>query len=118
METHLQSIILAYKSDPESVYNTWFINNEDRLKAFRTIKSGVSRGVKAIEHGMFGSDYKGSPLETVVTAIAEQKQVFEGAAHPRYLRERREQTGLRPILKAMRLSRKCQSRPAGNRPSG
>ncbi|MNB70908.1 hypothetical protein D3C75_174660 [compost metagenome] len=84
METHLQSIILAYKSDPESVYNTWFINNEDRLKAFRTIKSGVSRVVKAIENGMFGSDYKGSPLETVVTAIAEQKQVFEGAAHAFY----------------------------------
>ncbi|MDT3426308.1 type II restriction enzyme [Paenibacillus forsythiae] len=84
MAEQLKNLILAYKADPESVYNTWFINNEERLKAFRTIKSGVGQTVESIERGVFGSDFKGSPLEAVVTAIAEQKQVFDGAAHAFY----------------------------------
>jgi type II restriction enzyme len=28
-----------------------------------------------------GNDFKGSPLEVVLAAITEQKQVFESAAH-------------------------------------
>ncbi len=40
--------------------------------------------IDAISAGTFGNDFKGSPLEVVLTAITEQKQVFEGAAHPFY----------------------------------
>lgn len=80
----LHPIIAQYKSDTASVYNTWFINNEDRLKAFRSIRRGVQQVVDEIKAGHFGSDFKGSSLEFVLTCITEQKQVFEGAAHPFY----------------------------------
>jgi type II restriction enzyme len=40
--------------------------------------------VDSVAAGTFGADFKGSPLEVVLTAITEQKQVFEGAAHPFY----------------------------------
>lgn len=74
----------SYKTDPESVYNTWFISNEERLKAFRSIRRGVSTVVDDIKHGRFPNDFKGSSLEFVLGCISEQKQVFEGAAHPFY----------------------------------
>jgi type II restriction enzyme len=80
----LIELINRYKADPESVYRTWFINGEERMKAFRTIRRGVRDVVDAIANGTFGNDFKGSPLEVVLTAITEQKQVFEGAAHPFY----------------------------------
>lgn len=80
----IQSIIQGYKDDPESVYNTWFINNEARLKAFGAIRRGVEEVVRDIKEGVFPTDFKGSSLEVVLTAITEQKQVFEGAAHPFY----------------------------------
>jgi len=41
MSQDLKSIIDNYKSDPETVYNSWFVNNDERLKAFRTIRRGV-----------------------------------------------------------------------------
>ena len=82
--TSLSKIIEQYKSDAESVYNTWFINNEDRLKAFRSIRRGVLQVIEDIKSGKFGNDFKGSSLEFVLTCITEQKQVFEGAAHPFY----------------------------------
>jgi len=74
----------SYKADPESVYNTWFISNEERLKAFRSIRRGVGTVVDDIKHGRFPNDFKGSSLEFVLGCISEQKQVFEGAAHPFY----------------------------------
>src|SRR5689334_21367803 len=77
-------IIRQYKSDPESVYNTWFVGGEERMKAFRAIRRGVRDTVDSIVAGTFGNDFKGSPLEFVLTAITEQKQVFAGAAHPFY----------------------------------
>lgn len=80
--TKLTELIDRYKSDPESVYNTWFVSSEDRMKAFRAIRRGVRDTVDSIAAGTFGTDFKGSPLEVVLTAITEQKQVFEGAAHP------------------------------------
>ncbi|HEX9003711.1 MAG TPA: hypothetical protein VGB07_27625, partial [Blastocatellia bacterium] len=80
----LTELIAWYKGDPESVYNTWFVGNEARLKAFRAIRRGVRDTIDAIAAGTFGNDFKGSPLEVVLTAITEQKQVFEGAAHPFY----------------------------------
>jgi type II restriction enzyme len=81
---NLTELIERYKSDPESVYNTWFVGSADRMKAFRSIRRGVRDTVDSIAAGTFGADFKGSPLEVVLTAITEQKQVFEGAAHPFY----------------------------------
>lgn len=80
--TRLIELINRYKSDPESVYNTWFIGGAERMKAFRSIRQGVRDTVEDIAAGTFGNDFKGSPLEFVLNAITEQKQVFEGAAHP------------------------------------
>jgi len=77
-------LIGVYKDDPESVYNTWFIAGAARMKAFRAIRRGVIEVIAAIKSGTFGNDFKGSPLEFVLTCITEQKQVFEGAAHPFY----------------------------------
>ena len=84
MSEHLPALIQRYKVDPESVYNTWFINNEERLKAFRSIRRGVQQVVKDIKAGSFGNDFKGTSLEFVLSVISEQKQVFQGAAHPFY----------------------------------
>lgn len=80
----LSEIITKYKSDPASVYNSWFIGSGERLKAFRAIKRGVLQVIEDIKNEKFGNDFKGSSLEFVLTAITEQKEVFEGAAHPFY----------------------------------
>lgn len=80
----LRPHIEQYKTDPESVYNTWFVGAESRLKAFRAIRHGVKEVALRIAQGNFGNDFKGSALEVVLMAITEQKQVFEGAAHPFY----------------------------------
>ena len=84
MSEKLQILIQDYKNDKETVYNTWFVNNEERLKAFRTIRRGVSEVIQDIKCGNFGNDFKGSSLEFVLNCITEQKQVFKGAAHPFY----------------------------------
>ena len=81
---NLSTIIRQYKEDKQSVYNTWFINNEERLKAFRSIRRGVMQVIDDIKSKKFPNDFKGSSLEFVLTCITEQKQVFEGAAHPFY----------------------------------
>lgn len=80
----INRLVERYKNDSESVYNTWFIYNETRMKAFRSIRRGVLEIIKTIKDGTFGHDFKGSPLEFVLNCITEQKQVFEGAAHPFY----------------------------------
>ncbi len=80
----LVDLVQRYKADPESVYATWFVGGPERLKAFRSIRRGVKDTVDAIVAGKFGNDFKGSPLEVVLEAITEQKQVFEGAAHAFY----------------------------------
>lgn len=84
MIENFENIIRQYKTDNESVYNIWFINNEDRLKAFRSIRRGVMQVVDDIKLKKFGNDFKGTSLEFVLTCITEQKQIFEGAAHPFY----------------------------------
>lgn len=84
MAANLKELVQRYKADPESVYNTWFVDNEARMKAFRSIRRGVTEVVGAIKTGSFPNDFKGSPLEFVLSCITEQKQVFEGAAHPFY----------------------------------
>ncbi|GAA4340852.1 hypothetical protein [Flaviaesturariibacter amylovorans] len=84
MSAQLLPLIQQYKSDKESVYNTWFVNNEDRLKAFRSIRRGMRQVFEDIRSGTFPNDFRGSSLEFVLNCITEQKQVFEGAAHPFY----------------------------------
>ncbi|MFY9308254.1 MAG: hypothetical protein WAQ28_04305 [Bacteroidia bacterium] len=84
MSNNLEPIIKQYKSDQESVYNSWFINNDERLKAFRSIRRGVIQVIEDIKSNKFPNDFKGSSLEFVLTCISEQKQVFVGAAHPFY----------------------------------
>jgi len=80
----LQELLGTYKSDSEAVFNTWFINNDERLKAFRSIRRGVQKVIQDIKNGSFGNDYKGSSLEFVLNCITEQKQVFMGASHAFY----------------------------------
>jgi type II restriction enzyme len=77
----MNDLILSYINDPEAVYQTWFLNNDDRLKAFRSIRKSLLKVISEMESGTFGNDFKGSSLETVISAISEQKQIFEGAAH-------------------------------------
>ena len=84
MDNNFSIIINQYKTDNESVYNTWFINNEERLKAFRSIRRGVMQVVEDIKNKTFPNDFKGSSLEFVLSCISEQKQVFVGVAHPFY----------------------------------
>jgi len=84
MKIELQEILETYKSDKESVYNTWFINNDERLKAFSSIRRGVKNVIQDIKIRNFGNDYKGSSLEFVLNCITEQKQVFIGASHAFY----------------------------------
>lgn len=84
MRDNFLSLINQYKDDSESVYNTWFINNEERLKAFRSIRRGVNQVVEDIKSNSFPNDFKDSSLEFVLSCIAEQKQVFVGVAHPFY----------------------------------
>jgi len=81
---NMASLIAQYKGDNESVYNIWFINDNDRLKAFRSIRKGVQQVVHDIRDGSFPNDFKGSSLEFVISCISEQKQVFAGASHPFY----------------------------------
>lgn len=80
----LPSLIERYKRDPESVYHTWFVGGEARMKAFGAIRRGVNETVGVINANTFGNDFGGSPLEVVLAAGTEQKQVFAGAAHPYY----------------------------------
>lgn len=84
MSSNLSQLIRQYKEDKQSVYNTWFINNEERLKAFRSIRRGVIQVIDDIKNKKFPNDFKGSSLEFVLNCITEQKQVFEGASHPFY----------------------------------
>ncbi len=84
MNRELQDIIEKYKSDDESVFNTWFINNDERLKAFRSIRRGVQKVIQDIKNREFGNDFKDTSLEFVLNCITEQKQVFIGASHAFY----------------------------------
>ena len=61
----LQDLLDKYKTDEEAVFNTWFINNDERLKAFRSIRRGVQKVVQDIKDKKFGNDYNGSSLEFV-----------------------------------------------------
>ena len=54
------------------------------MKAFRTIRRGIQAVVEDLFKWSFPRDYRGSSLEVVMTAITEQKQMFQSAAHAFY----------------------------------
>ncbi|MFC3832957.1 MULTISPECIES: type II restriction endonuclease [Deinococcus] len=76
----LETLIRHWRDDPGGTYHTWFLWAE-RLKNFRSIRRGLQTVVQEIGAGTFGSQYRGSSLETVVHSIAEQRQMFKGADH-------------------------------------
>lgn len=76
----IRQLIERWRNDPGGTYRTWFLWDQ-RLKNFRSIRRGIGVVVDEIERGVFGNVYKGSSLETVVGAIAEQRQMFKGADH-------------------------------------
>jgi type II restriction enzyme len=76
----VSTLIQRWREDAGATYQSWFLWPE-RLKNFRSIRSGIRQVVKGIEGNTFGAAYKGSPLETVVKSIAEQRQIFKGADH-------------------------------------
>lgn len=80
MDAALSTLIRRWKEDRHSTYSTWFLW-EERLKNFRSIRRGIGQVVRDIEAGTFGNTYRGSSLETVVSSVAEQRQIFKGADH-------------------------------------
>ena len=76
----IPTLLRRWRDDPAGTYRTWFLW-EERLKNFRAIRRGILEVVDEIERDVFGNVYKGSSLETVVGAIAEQRQIFKGADH-------------------------------------
>ena len=76
----LSTLIRHWRDDPGGTYRTWFLWDE-RLKNFRSIRRGIQVVVADIEAGSFGTQYRGSSLETVVHSIAEQRQMFRWADH-------------------------------------
>lgn len=80
MSDALGILIERWRGDPGGTYRTWFLW-EERLKNFRSIRRGIQVVVEEIEAGRFGTQYRGSSLETVVGSIAEQRQMFRGADH-------------------------------------
>lgn len=79
-ENAFRELVERWRGDPGGTYQSWFLWT-DRLKNFRSIRRGIAEVVAEIDAGTFGSAYKGSSLETVVGAIAEQRQMFKGADH-------------------------------------
>ena len=76
----LVQLLQRWQRDPVATYCTWF-RWEERIKNFRSIRRGLQAVVQEIEAGTFGNAYRGSSLETVVSAVAEQRQIFKGADH-------------------------------------
>ena len=76
----IRTLVSRWREDPSGTYRTWFLW-EERLKNFRSIRRGITKVVEEMQSGSFGNGYKGSPLETVVRSIAEQRQIFRGADH-------------------------------------
>ncbi len=80
MNPALSTLIQRWRDDSGGTYRSWFLWDQ-RLKNFRSIRTGIAEVSREIEAGTFGNAYKGSSLETVVHSIAEQRQIFKGADH-------------------------------------
>ncbi|ULO05024.1 hypothetical protein H1230_18030 [Paenibacillus sp. 19GGS1-52] len=80
----VKELIHEYITDPQSVFNNWFNNCPERTDAIFTVRDGLVDIIEDIELRKFGNDYKGSSLETVISLISAQIQIFKGAAHAFY----------------------------------
>ena len=78
--SEIKALITRWRDDTGATYRSWFLW-EERLKNFRAIRRGIRQVVAEIEANTFGNVYQGSSLQTVVRAIAEQRQIFKGADH-------------------------------------
>jgi type II restriction enzyme len=76
----LRALIGRWRKDEGATYRSWFLWDQ-RLKNFRSIRTGLAAVVREIDAGTFGSQYRGSSLEAVVESVAEQRQIFKGADH-------------------------------------
>lgn len=76
----IEKIIITWKEDSGSTFNTWF-HWEERLKNFRSIRRGLQKIIDEIESDSFGRAYRESSLESVLHSVTEQKQIFKGADH-------------------------------------
>ena len=73
------------------------MNNDERLKAFRSIRKGVQQVVADIRDGSFPNDFKGSSLEFVISCISEPLHQVDFAASLLYLQvPEPESAALRP----------------------
>ncbi len=63
--TTTRDLLTRWRDDPGGTYRAWFLW-EERLKNFRSIRRGIQRVAAEIEAGAFGTQYRGSSLETVV----------------------------------------------------
>lgn len=75
-------LIGRYKADPESDYRTWFIDGEERMKAFRAIRRGVKDTVDAIAAGAFGNDFKAHPWNLCSTPSPSRSMSSKGRRPP------------------------------------
>lgn len=53
----MAQIIQQYKTNTENVYNTFFVDNDQRLKTFRTIPRDVLQVIADIKNKTFPSDF-------------------------------------------------------------
>lgn len=78
--TDVEALLTRWRALATGTYQSWFLW-EERLKNFRSIRRGLQTVATEIAQGTFGYAYRGSSLETVVRAVAEQRQLFKGADH-------------------------------------
>lgn len=71
---HLDSLVNSCKTDSESVFNTWFIGSEERLKAFRTIRRGVATVVEDINLPSWGEPWATMSPSRATTAALTAKE--------------------------------------------
>ncbi len=76
----LETLITRWRADAGGTYRSWFLW-EERIKNFRSIRTGILRVIEQIDDGSFGVAYNDSSLQTAVRSIAEQRQIFKGADH-------------------------------------
>lgn len=76
----LRALVERWRLDEGGTYRSWFLWDQ-RLKNFRSIRTGLAAVVREIDAGTFGNQYRGSSLEAVVESVAEQRQIFRGADH-------------------------------------
>ncbi len=76
----IRALVTRWRDEESGTYRTWFVWPE-RIKNFGAIRRGLRVVIEEIEKGTFGNAYRDSSLQTVVGAIAEQRQIFRGADH-------------------------------------